>query len=342
MNTILRSAALAALLLHGQAALAQGADSAPATSATSLERPWAAGVSAESQKEALQVFQEANALFSESKYAQALSRYRDALRVWDHPGVRFNTAVALINLDQPLAAYENLEAALKYGEAPFSAENYKQAMIYLKLLAGQVAQLEVVCDEPGAVVSLDGEQLFVAPGNHSRRLLPGAHQLVAVKPGFVTETRALQLTPGKSTVERVVLQNVKSVPVKLVRRWESWMPWTVLGAGLVVALAGTPLMLDAQSNYDRYDSDLARLCPSGCKESDLPATVIDSRQRGRVENGGAVAAFVVGGLLTASGVVLLTLNQPHPVDAAATDAAPVTVLPVFGEGFAGVAASGRF
>ena len=74
-------------------ALACVVGAAPALAA---ERPWAQGVPPERQEEALRLFQEANALFAESKYTQALARYRDALRAWDHPGVRYNTAVALI------------------------------------------------------------------------------------------------------------------------------------------------------------------------------------------------------------------------------------------------------
>lgn len=304
--------------------------------ARGAERPWAQGVPAERQEEALRLFQEANALFAESKYTQALTRYRDALRAWDHPGVRYNTAVALIHLDQPLVAFENLEAALRYGATPFDAETYKQALLYQKLLAGQVAEVEIACDEPGAEVALDGERLFVGPGTHRRRVLPGAHQLVAQKPGFVTETRVLQVAAGKPLSERVVLQEAKAAPVRLVRRWDTWKPWTVLGAGVVVALVGAPLMLDAQSNLNRFDDDLARMCPSGCREQELPATVLDSRSRGQVENGVAVALFGVGGALAVTGVVLLTLNQPQP------EQAPVSVLPVAGPGLLGVAATLRF
>ncbi len=101
---------------------------------------------------------------------------------WDHPlTARYNAAVSLINLDQPLAAYENIEVggAELAGDAPLGAETYKQGLLYKKLLFGQIAELEVTCDDAGADVALDGELLFTAPGKVRRHLLPGAHQLVA-------------------------------------------------------------------------------------------------------------------------------------------------------------------
>src|SRR5262249_22511020 len=138
-----------------------------------------------------------NKLFEDSQHAAALAKYREALKVWDHPAIRYNAAVALIQLDQPLAAHENLELALRYGDEAIGAENHQQALTYRKLLLGQLAELKVACAEPGADVALDGQPLFVAPGEASRRLLPGSHQLVARKAGFLPATRALSLLPGR-------------------------------------------------------------------------------------------------------------------------------------------------
>src|SRR5204862_5516188 len=79
------------------------------------DRPWASGVSQDAQKQALVLFDEGNRLFENSEHAAALAKYREALKIWDHPAIRYNAAVALINLDQPLAAHDNLELALRYG-----------------------------------------------------------------------------------------------------------------------------------------------------------------------------------------------------------------------------------
>ena len=37
---------------------------------------------------------------------------------WDHPGIHYNLALALLNMDQPVEVYQNLENAIKYGAEP--------------------------------------------------------------------------------------------------------------------------------------------------------------------------------------------------------------------------------
>ena len=59
--------------------------------------------------------------------------------MWDHPAIRYNTAVALINLDQPLAADVELDSAMRFGDAALGADTFKQAQLYKKLLGGQLA-----------------------------------------------------------------------------------------------------------------------------------------------------------------------------------------------------------
>ena len=55
-------------------------------------KPWAAGVSEAEQKTALVIYKQGNVEFEESRYAQALAKYREALRHWDHPAIHFNMA----------------------------------------------------------------------------------------------------------------------------------------------------------------------------------------------------------------------------------------------------------
>ncbi len=302
-------------------------------------RPWADGVGPEQQTAALALFKEGNTLFAESEHAAALAKYRDALRVWDHPAIRYNAAVALINLDQPLAADVELASALRFGDAPLGPETYKQALLYKKLLSGQLADLRVTCSEPGAEVFLDGQQLFVAPGEKTTRLLPGAHSLVARKAGFLDETRALQLPPGHRTDEQLRLVSLASLPAHTVRRWAGWKPWLLFGAGLVVAAVGVPLIVDAKHNYDRFDQAIANSCPEGCAPGALPTTAVEARDRARAENGAAIGMFALGGALAASGVVLLILNQPHVEMKRPT---PVALAPALGPSLVGMTASVRF
>ena len=75
------------------------------------------------------------------KHREALAKYEDAVAVWDHPAIRFNMVRALIALDRPLEAYENLEKALAYGKDPLEDQVYSEAQNYQRLLEGLVDRL---------------------------------------------------------------------------------------------------------------------------------------------------------------------------------------------------------
>jgi hypothetical protein len=328
----------AVLAVAGAARAAEPPTGSPPPSTAQPEarpdRPWAANVPESGQKQALALFEEGNKLFETSEHAAALAKYREALKFWDHPAIRYNAAVALINLDQPLAANENLELALRYGATPFSSETYQQALTYQKLLHGQLAQLKVSCAEPDAEVTMDGAPFFVAPGEASRWLLPGPHQIVVRKAGFTTETRSLTLLPGKPASEAVVLQAIGSLPTQTVRRWSTWTPWAVIGSGVVVGAVGVPFMFTAKSNVDAYDNWIAEACPAGCRTSAVPQDVTDARDRAKTDNIVAISFFAVGGVLAASGVTMLILNQPRIVQAPTS--ARLSATPVLGAGTVGL------
>jgi hypothetical protein len=297
-------------------------------------RPWADGVPQELQDQALRIFQEGNALFEASEHAAALAKYREALKFWEHPAIRFNAAVALINLDQPLRAFENLELALRYGDAPLGAEKYQQAQTYRKLLVGQIAELKVACPEQGAEVALDGQALFVGPGEAARWLMPGAHQLVARKPGFLTETRSLVVLPGKPLLEQLTLQDIRSLPTNTVRRWSAWKPWSVVGAGALLAVLGVPVIVDSLHNVHDYEAAIDSCSAMVGGPCMVPPTASDTLHRARVENVVAISLFSVGAAVAASGLAMAILNQPRVMPAEET--AHASLAPLFGPGLVGL------
>lgn len=313
---------LVALALLCSVAVAQGGD-----------KPWAAGVSETDQKAALAKYGEANELFEKGAYVEALPVYEQALASWKHPGIYFNAAVCLINLDRPVEAYDYLEKALAYGEAPLGRDLHTQGKSYMKALGAQVATLAITLKTPGAVVRLDGETLLDAPGTVTRRVLSSKkHEIVAEKNNYETETRTIQLDGGETTT--LVLELKLKSRGRTVRRWARWKPWAVVGASGAIGLAGLATIVSSKSMFEDYDTAFSDdpVCGDGC-------TVLEAEERG-LEDTRRSAEFrqslgygIVGlaGATLATGLVLVVLNQPRLVGA--------TVTPTIGKERAGATLS---
>src|SRR5205085_45324 len=96
------------------------------------ERPWAVGVSPEQQKTALAKFREANDMLNNGLFARAANTYKEALQSWKHPAIHYNLALALMNVDQPIEAYDNLENSMIYGEqGPLEKDKFEHAKEYM-------------------------------------------------------------------------------------------------------------------------------------------------------------------------------------------------------------------
>src|SRR3569623_1511182 len=114
-------------------------------------RPWAAGVSTADQQQALKLFHDGNVDLNDGLFAKAADRYREALKHWDHPAIHYNLALAQMNLDQPIDAYNNMQQSLKFGEPPLqSKDKFDHAKEYLLLLEKEISTVDVSCDKPGA------------------------------------------------------------------------------------------------------------------------------------------------------------------------------------------------
>lgn len=161
------------------------------------DRPWAAGVSDTEQAAALELYVAGNQDFAENKDAQALAKYRQAITHWNHPAIHFNIAVCLIHLDRLVEAREHLVQSLAYGSSALGRDAYLQGLAYLKMLDGTLVRLTLDCPEPDEEVMLDGELVFTGPGQIDRFVLPGEHQIVATKPGFVPASKKIVVVAGQ-------------------------------------------------------------------------------------------------------------------------------------------------
>lgn len=304
------------------------------------DRPWAKGVPEAERTRALELFREGNGLLKDSIFAQAATRYREALKHWDHPAIHYNLVLALLTLDQPLEVREHLEKAMRYGAEPLDADKFEQARAYKALVEGQLARVKVTCEVEGASVVMDGRPLFVAPGKFEGWVRAGPHTIVATREGYLTYQDSPTLVPGK----------VVEIPVKLYRsedltqyrrRFGAWLPWTVMGAGAAVALGGGVMHMTARNDIRAFDAGITEC--GGC----VPSVEMTSQlSRGQGMQSYALGGYALGGAAVATGAILLYLNQPQLVQLTPEElnesGVSVSVAPILAPGQGGATALIRF
>ena len=80
-------------------------------------RPWATDVGSGNEHRALELFQAANKLLNDGDFANAAKDYAAALRLYDHPAIHFNYALALMTLNRPREVLAHIDASLIYPDA---------------------------------------------------------------------------------------------------------------------------------------------------------------------------------------------------------------------------------
>ncbi|HSD91125.1 MAG TPA: hypothetical protein VLB44_26565 [Kofleriaceae bacterium] len=277
------------------------------------DNPWETGVPKDKRDQANALFAEGNTLFAQQAHQPALEKYRAAIALWDHPLIRFNMAVTLIRLDRILEAADDLDSALRFGQAPFSAELYQQALDYQKLVTGRVGTVEAKCAQSDAQVLLDGKPWFACPGEKKQRVLAGEHAIVGEKKGYMTVSRRIVVAGGATASEKLELLPIDAV-VKLEYPSPRWLPWTTAGAGAAIALGGLGFWFAGRNQMDQFEADFAMRCPTGCLAdlSDQPGLARD-RDSAELKGKIAVSMMVAGGAFVVGGVVWAVINRPKRV-----------------------------
>jgi hypothetical protein len=287
----------------------------PAPAASSDPKPWADGVSQETQDKASALYEEGNKLFAQQAHAAALDKYKQAIALWEHPLIRFNMAVTEIRLERILDAADNLEKALTYGDKPFKPELYQQALDYQKLVKNQVGYVEVTCEQAGARLLFDGKPWFDCPGTKKVRVLAGEHTIVGEKKDFLTTSTKIVVDGGETAREKVALVPLDSAVV-LKYPYRRWFPWTTAGVGVAIAVGGAAVWLAGKNQMEDFETEYSVQCQNGCEPGlTAPEHRSLAAQRDSAELKGqiGVAMVGVGGAVAVTGIVLVILNRPQRV-----------------------------
>jgi len=289
------------------------------TTAFDKNGPWNQGVSIEDRQAAKELFLVGNERFRIPLFAKAAEEYAVALAKWKHPAIYFNLALAQLNLGQDLEARESLEQALRYGEEPLGAAQFKEARDRLQELERQLGRIRITCQTPGAEVTLDGVTLFSGPGIQQRWVTAKDHEITARNPGYLAEAQRVTVSSGE--VQDVELSLITlSEATRTSRRWARWKPWSAIAAGAVIAAGAGGLHAFSYKNFKGYDERFqeqpcAEGAPSpGCSEEDLGPALNTRLSLARRQQALAVKSYIAGGSVIAAGIALLYLNQPRQVE----------------------------
>jgi hypothetical protein len=261
--------------------------------------------------------------------------YEQALALWDNPDIQWNLALLLADLGKYLAAYQQLERAVSWDTA-LGAERLREVRERMRMLETQrLARIEVVSDQPGADVRLDGQPWFRGAARQSMLVTPGTHYIGATRPGYTPTTISTAAAAGEQY--RVTLRMVEDHIIET-RRWSAWTPWSVVAAGAAVAAVGAGVEWDARMHRNHAARSLEQGC--GIAPTCPPQHPPDN-DRAVTENWIAIGAFAAGGAALAIGAVLVWLNQPRAHHPEATPS-PVELVPTVSPGGAGLSALVRF
>lgn len=303
-------------------------------------------VSLADEKEARIDFLAGNDYLNNGLFLQAVDKYTEALAHWNHPAIHYNIALALINLDRPLEVYDHLTKAIAYGPAPLDKDKYDYAQEYLRLVGGQLADIEVSCDKPGARVAVDGSVVFVGPGKYTAKVRVGKHSFLAEKRGYSTRSTAPFIGPGEKYRIDLELYTAEDL-TRYHRRWnKAWMPYSVIGAGVLFGLAGGGLELSARSSFRDYDAAVARCSEQspnhGCDQT-TPG-LLSMRDSGDHKRTAGIIMYGLAGSAIVAGGVLVYLNrrQAYQISAEDLNEKLVTVTPMVAPGMAGALVRGHF
>ncbi|HWN66429.1 MAG TPA: hypothetical protein VNM90_02255, partial [Haliangium sp.] len=162
--------------------------------------------------------------------------------------------------------------------------------------------------------------------------------------GLAPVVEQVILSPGEPS--RFALAFVRPEPDATRRR--DWAVVSATGAGVVLVVAGGVLDWHSSRVFDRYERELVRGCPMGCRGG-VPLQIESLRTRARDEQRAAVAAYAVGGAALATGVVLTLIDRERtprrrarPAPERETRAATSALAPWISHDVIGMSAGFRF
>ncbi len=213
------------------------------------------------KKDAARRFGHAIALYEDADYTLALAEFERVYELMPDYRVLYNIGQVSIQLGRYARALRTLKEYVARGDAELPPDRLQAVQADLELLAGRVATVTVLVDQPGAQIFLDGAALGTSPLSEPSIVDVGERTLQVKLAGFTAQTQRLTLAGGdrreiQCTLERDVPAALPT-PVREVAvapaPWRiaappprthgarTWIGWTATGALTAGALVSGAL-----------------------------------------------------------------------------------------------------
>jgi hypothetical protein len=174
----------------------------------------AAGVArADDEKQVDAIIKKAVELRRQGKDRDALSELQRAATIANPPKLSAQTGLAEQALGLWIPADKHLREALDQTADPWIKKNRRTLEESLSAVGGHLGSLDVWGDPQGAEVLIDGERAGYLPLTSAIKVPAETIDLVVRAGGFVSAKRKLEISPGASVREHVVLRPVDVTPV---------------------------------------------------------------------------------------------------------------------------------
>ena len=269
----------------------------------------------EAKEQAREHFKMGVSFYREDNYAAALVEFKRAYEIAPHYKLKFNLGQTALDLGDYPYAIDNLTAYLREGGDDVPAERRKLVEYMIKELEGRLAMVTITSNQEGAEVYVDDRLIGRTPFAQEVPIGAGRRRVVAIKDGFVTVERRVDLAARdrvKLALDFRAQPKAKRVVVtKVVNEGPSLSLWMGVGTGVLAAGTATLAILTGIAKQE-FDAEMERATTperiATFKENAETRALLTDIALG-VTGAAAIATLVV---------VVLEINEDddNPIDAA--------------------------
>lgn len=157
-------------------------------------------------------------LFQAKKWDGAQAEFMQAYRISKNPRVLFNVAMTAKAAGNYTRAIELFQQELAEGAGRISKQEEQRINDEIQGLGDFVSTLTIEVSEPGATITIDGENVGVSPLAKAVPVTVGTHKVQATKAGYTTATESVLIAgkvPGKATLKLEANQKTEVIEVEV-------------------------------------------------------------------------------------------------------------------------------